>query len=80
MNIYMTSSYTSRECFLFVKVGFCFDFSVVIHFVTIIHTVWLPLCCSMPHQTVILEFYLVISVLCLCYTFPDVNTDVTLQA
>lgn len=41
---------------------------------------WPPLCCSIPHQIVILHLYLVISILCLCDTFPDVNTDVTLKA
>lgn len=76
----MASSSPSRGSFLFVKVGFHFDFSIFIHFVTVNHTVWYPLCCSMSHQIVLLDLYLVISILCLHYTFPGVNTDVTLQA
>lgn len=68
--------------FLIVKVGFYFHSSVFTHFVTTSHVAWPPLCFEMPHQTVILvlQSYLVICLLCLYFTFPDVNTDVPMQA
>lgn len=69
-----------KDFFLIVNVGFYFHSSVFTHFVTISHIVWPPLLLNATSNCdSVFLIYLVISLLCLYFASPNVNTDVLMQ-